>query len=138
MEQGQQAAVVVVDDESVLVDVVCEMLADAGIIAEGCSSGQQAVESIRTMRPQFIILDLQMPQVDGVTIFRQLRADPETAAIPVIFFTANLDGLRAHIPNYQEQGALVLSKPFREEELLAVVERARMAFPVHPGSGSEG
>ena len=124
MDEQQKAVVVVVDDELVLVDVVCELLADAGIAAQGCPPGQAAVQYILSEQPRLIILDLQMPQVDGVTIFQQLRAAQETRNIPVVFFTADTAALSKRVPDFREQQAQLLVKPFTEEDLLAAVERA--------------
>lgn len=124
MDEQQKAVVVVVDDELVLVDVVCELLADAGIPAQGCPGGQEAVPYILSEQPRLIILDLQMPQVDGVTIFQQLRSAQETRDIPVVFFTADEASLSKRVPDFREQHAQLLVKPFTEGDLLAAVERS--------------
>lgn len=124
MDEQQKAVVVVVDDELVLVDVVCELLADAGIAAQGCPQGQAAVQYIQSEQPRLIILDLQMPQVDGVTIFQELRSAQETRDIPVVFFTADEAALSKRVPDFRDQHAQLLVKPFTEGDLLGAVERA--------------
>ena len=114
--------VVVVDDEPAIVEAVVEALEDAGIAAEGCQHGAQAQWCIRRTQPDAVILDVQMPVVDGVELFQYLRADPKTSAIPVIFFTANADKLRQRLPNFRAQGAELLPKPFHIDQLVTMVE----------------
>jgi twitching motility two-component system response regulator PilH len=116
--------VVVVDDEQLIVEIVCEVLDDAGLEAVSCISGSQAVSCIRNTQPQLVMLDLQMPGVDGVQIFRTMRADPATRSIPVIFFTANASRLKAWLPEYRQMGATVLPKPFDIDNLVAMVSQS--------------
>lgn len=116
--------VVVVDDEPAIVDVVCDALDDADLETVGCLHGQEAHACIRAIQPKVVILDVQMPGVDGVEVFHSIRADPETQAIPVIFFTANANKLRQRLPNYQRMGAELLPKPFNLDRLLDLVHSA--------------
>ena len=127
MENHTGPAAVVVDDEPPIVAVVCEALEDAGIRTVGCEPGRDAYACILRKQPKVIILDIQMPEVDGVEVFQQLRTDPATTAIPVIFLTANAHILKQRLPNYQAMGAELLPKPFRIERLIAMVERALAA-----------
>ncbi len=116
--------VLVVDDETVLVDVVCELLNDEGIDAGRCPAGPRAYDTIRALQPRVVILDLQMPGIDGITLFEQLRADPLTRSTAVIFFTANGHLLRARLPQFQAMGAELVTKPFDLAALMAAVQRA--------------
>jgi CheY-like chemotaxis protein len=116
--------VVVVDDEPAIVDVVCDVLYDADVQGVPCISGHEANSCILDTRPQAVILDIQMPVVDGIEIFKRMRADPLTRDIPVIFFTANADKLKQRLPNYREMGAQLLPKPFQIDKLLDLVNRA--------------
>ena len=119
--------VVVVDDEPAIVDLVCDVLEDAELVADSCPHGRKAHACIRNKQPQVIILDIQMPGVDGIQLFHLLRADPSTQAIPVIFFTANAHVLRERLPDYQALGAELLPKPFHMDKLLDAVTRALAA-----------
>lgn len=114
-------SVVVVDDEPSVVRLVCDVLDDAGISAKACAFGAGAYPCIRTQHPKLILLDIQMPVVDGIQVFRQLRADPATADIPVIFLTANAHVLYAQLPNFLAMGATVLPKPFNVATLVSRV-----------------
>src|SRR4051812_39552612 len=58
--------IIVVDDEVTLVQMVCDALEDAGFVADSCPYGRNAFPCIRAKQPQVIILDVQMPEVDGI------------------------------------------------------------------------
>ena len=118
--------VVVVDDEPAIVEVVCDALEDVDVTTVGCLHGTGAHACIRRVKPRLVILDVQMPAVDGVEVFRSMRADPETKTIPVIFFTANAEKLKQRLPNYEALGAMLLPKPFNVARLLDLVEAALM------------
>jgi len=115
--------VVIVDDEPLARD--CMRLALEGdpeltIVAE-CGDGTSAVEAIRTHAPDIVLLDVQMPGLDGFTVLEQL----DTAAMPVVVFVTAYD---AHAIRAFEVNALdYVLKPFPDERLLAAVERARAA-----------
>lgn len=76
-----------------------------------CSGGQEALEVVDTFSPDLVLLDVMMPDMDGPTVLRNLRARPSTESIPVIFMTAKA---QAHeVASYRGMGALgVVSKPF--------------------------
>ncbi len=116
--------VVVVDDEPAIVEVVCDALSDADLEAISCVHGPEANACIREAQPQVVILDVQMPGVDGVEVFQNMRNDPDTRSIPVIFFTANADKLRQRLPDYRAMGAALLPKPFNVDKLLDLVQKS--------------
>ncbi len=115
--------VVIVDDEPTIVDVVCDVLDEANLDAVGCPHGVGVVNCITRRQPDLVILDVQMPVIDGVEVFQRLRAQPQTKDVPVIFFTANADTLRSRLPQFHEMGAELLPKPFRIDKLLDAVNR---------------
>jgi CheY-like chemotaxis protein len=101
-----------VDDEPDIREVVDISLAlDPTFEVRACTSGADAVAAAVEWSPSLILLDVMMPGMDGPTIFAQLRANPQTAAIPVIFMTA-----RAQARELEQFIALgahgVISKPF--------------------------
>jgi CheY-like chemotaxis protein len=113
--------VIVIDDEPPIVDVVCQVLEDAGVQASSCPYGSQAAACIQSKHPRLVIIDVQMPGVDGIQLFEQLRADPTTASLPVIFLTANSHILQQRLPDYAARGAVLVPKPFKIAQLVAVV-----------------
>lgn len=76
-----------------------------------CDNGVQALAAVADFAPDLILLDVMMPGMDGPTTLLKLRANPATAAIPVIFLTARIQPPDA--AHYQSMGALdVIAKPF--------------------------
>ena len=80
--------ILIADDEPDVITILGLRLKIAGFEIVAASDGLQAVELARKERPDLIVLDVKMPRMDGYTAFRELRASPDTSAIPVVFFTA--------------------------------------------------
>ena len=84
------------------------------------SSGEEGIARARSERPDFILLDMMMPGLDGAATFRALHADPETAAIPVVFLTAT--AMAADGRRLKELGArAVVLKPFNPMTLASEI-----------------
>jgi DNA-binding response OmpR family regulator len=118
----QSPVIVVVDDEPSLVDMVCFILADAGFTSYGCTQAAEAYWYIQRKRPRLVILDIQMPGLDGISLLQQLRADPATHDLPVIFLTANRHLLDRRLPDYDAHGATLVAKPFTTVQLVHAVQ----------------
>lgn len=87
-----------------------------------CANGQEALATVPVFGPDLILLDVMMPGMDGPTTLARLRADPASAAIPVIFLTAKVQP--EEVLHYQGLGALdVIAKPFDPMTLAAQVRR---------------
>jgi len=129
MKDSTAPLVLVVDDEPQLVEMVCEGLEDAGIATISCTHSREAYSLIDQHEPALVILDVQMPEVDGLKVFRHMRADPATRTTPVIFFTAHVNKLRRWIPDYQGLGAELLPKPFDFDHMLDLVQQALTRSP---------
>ncbi len=113
--------IVVVDDDPAIVALVRTILEDEGYVTTGCVGGRNATRCIRHAPADLVVLDLQMPDVDGAQVFQALRADPRTRTLPVIFITAYADDLEQHVPQYAAQDAVVLHKPFAIASLVLLV-----------------
>ena len=120
MEGFEGDDILVVDDEASVVEVVGLYLRKEGFQVRSASNGRQALESIRDQRPALIILDLMLPEVDGIEIIRRLREDRQES-IPVIMLTARgqeidrIYGLELGADDY-------VTKPFSPAELVARVK----------------
>ena len=80
--------ILIADDEQECIDFVREALADTPYQVISAMDGEEAVEVARREVPQLVILDVQMPKLDGFEVFRKLRGDEKLANIPVIMLTA--------------------------------------------------
>ena len=119
-EAAPRLRVLVVDDEPTLRDVVADYLQDSGYIVDQAEDGVQALERMRTARPDVIILDLVLPVMDARELVRAMRASPCFAAIPVVLLSAAHDLPRA---TEELQPRASLAKPVDLDVLLAVVAR---------------
>jgi CheY-like chemotaxis protein len=114
------ATVLVVDDDLGITAVLEAALADAGYAVLTAGDGAAALQVARDRHPDVILLDVMMPVMDGVEATRRLRADPSTAAIPIIALSAahRLASLAGQMPVDDR-----LPKPFDLATLYATVGR---------------
>jgi two-component system, sensor histidine kinase and response regulator len=112
--------VLVVDDIPRNLQVVGTMLRNEGYEVMPYTSGADALEGVRVQVPDLILLDLMMPEMDGLEVCRRLKVDPAVRNIPVIFLTASNE--MEHLVKGFAAGAVdYITKPFNAPELLARV-----------------
>jgi CheY-like chemotaxis protein/HPt (histidine-containing phosphotransfer) domain-containing protein len=117
----QEFLVLIVDDVSKNLQVVGSILDDAGYSTTFAPSGRQALERVETASPDLILLDLMMPEMDGLQVCEHLKAEPKWQEIPIIFLTASHE--KEHLLLAFEKGAVdYVTKPFNSAELLARVK----------------
>ena len=105
------------DDEDVLTSIV-EVLEEADYTVKAASSGQAALDQIAQQLPDLVVLDIVMPEMDGLEVCRRIRADPFTSKLPIIFLTAR--GRATDIVQGLDTGGDdYLTKPFEVIELPA-------------------
>jgi signal transduction histidine kinase len=115
-----RSSVLVVDDITRNLQVVGTLLRNAGYAVTPATSGAEALKGIRVRVPDLILLDLMMPDMDGLEVCRRLKAEPLTQPIPVIFLTASNE--MEHLVKGFAVGAVdYVTKPFNPPELLARV-----------------
>lgn len=107
--------VLVVDDESSMRFLLRIILEGAGYEVSEAKHGAAALERVKESRPNLVVTDLMMPVMNGRDLVGRLRADPETASIPILLLSANPNAVVAAVD-------AVVGKPFDPE---AVVEAAR-------------
>lgn len=112
--------ILIVDDQPANLKLLRQLLAQTSCKLTFASSGRQALERVKAVSPDLILLDLMMPDMDGLTVCQSLRQDPNTADIPIIFLTASHE--TNHLLQAFEYGAVdYITKPFMPAELLARV-----------------
>jgi DNA-binding response OmpR family regulator len=120
MDGYEGEGILVVDDEASVSEVVGLYLRREGFTVRSAANGRQALESIRECPPTLVILDVMLPEVDGIEIMRRLR-DDQKSNIPVIMLTARsqeidrIYGLELGADDY-------VTKPFSPAELVARVK----------------
>ena len=113
--------VLIVEDEAGIAEGLADLLGDGGYVT-GVSLGRAALGAVVDAPPALILLDVMMPGMDGPEVCRRLKADPRTAAVPVVFITAlPPETLAARLGDCPHDG--VLPKPFHLDDVLAVVRR---------------
>lgn len=111
----------IVEDEPAIVQVLQYNLEQAGYRVAVAKDGVEGVEQARKLKPQLIILDLMLPEMDGFSVCRELRGEGATAAIPILMLTAKgqeidrITGLELGADDY-------LTKPFSPREVVARVK----------------
>lgn len=116
------STILIVDDEPHMRRVTELSLRRGGYDILIGRNGREGLELARLRQPELIVMDVLMPEMDGLTALRELKNDPATAGIPVVLLSA-----RGHILLPDEAGscgaALFLTKPFSPTQLLAEVRR---------------
>jgi CheY-like chemotaxis protein len=121
-EARQRLRVLLADDNPVNQEVAVTMLRRRGHQVDAVENGRQAVEAVRRERYDVVLMDIQMPEMDGFEATAAIRALPEFATLPIIALTAHaLSGERENCLAHGLNG--YLAKPFKTHELFAAVER---------------
>ena len=117
--QGGGERILLVDDDADVLQTVSALLADSGYAVSAAANGALAIDALRTVRPDLLIVDFAMPEIDGAEVAahaRSLHAD-----LPVIFLSGHAD---TQALEAAAAGARLLRKPFKLRELLGAVSRA--------------
>lgn len=114
--------ILAVDDERHIVRLIQVNLERAGYEVSTAYDGLEALRAIEENRPDLIVLDVMMPQLDGFETLKRLKANPNTADIPVIMLTAKSQDADV-FRGWQSGVDCYLTKPFNPMELLAFVKR---------------
>jgi CheY-like chemotaxis protein len=116
------ASILVVDDEPAFCAVVCEILRIYGYAAQPANGARQALEIMGQSSPDLILADVMMPEIDGLTLLREVRARPGWRRIPAVVISAKSEP-EDFLAAIEAGADGCLSKPFSASELREVVER---------------
>ena len=120
------ARILVVDDEPLNVDYLEQELEELGFEIETAANGLEALERVALSPPDLVLLDVMMPEMDGISVLRILKGDPETRLVPVVLMTA-LNAVEDRVRGIEAGADDFLSKPVDDRELLARIKTA-LAF----------
>lgn len=120
MSTKQRPKILVVDDQPINIKLLQRKLERQGMDVAVAYSGRECLDIVGEVKPELILLDIMMPEIDGIETCQQLKANPETETIPIIFITAKaskegkLEGLDAGAVDY-------ITKPIDLDETIARV-----------------
>jgi DNA-binding response OmpR family regulator len=123
MMAEERKQVVCIEDEPEMIDLVRLILGRKGFELIGAVGGREGLETVRRVKPDLVLLDLMMPDMDGWEVYQQMKADDELKDIPVIVVTAKAQSidkvLGLHIAKVDDY----VTKPFGPQELLESVNK---------------
>lgn len=109
--------ILLVDDEEDILDFLELILEEQGYSVVKANSGREALAAAQMHRPELILLDIMMPEMDGWEVLKLLKADEEVSDIPVAMLTARTE-MKDKIQGLQEGAVDYICKPFATKELL--------------------
>jgi len=110
--------ILVVDDETVLTEILRDVLQDAGYRVVTAADGREGWDSLPKVRPDLVLCDVMMPNMDGREVCRLMRADPQYRTIPVVMMTAAPNSINSRDCDY----AALIGKPFDLDHVLTTIE----------------
>ena len=123
MAKDDKKVVVCIEDEPEMIDLVKLILGRKGFELVGAVGGREGLETVRQLKPDLVLLDLMMPDMDGWEVYQKMKTDEELKEIPVIVVTAKAQSidkvLGLHIAKVEDY----VTKPFGPQELLQAVNK---------------
>ena len=113
--------ILVVEDDPDQLEAIRGSLKEAGFAIGTACNGVDALVKTRSVSPDLIVLDLVLPQLNGLDFCKTLRENPATASIPVIMLTG-MDSYFTRVAGFEAGINLYLTKPYQAEELISKVE----------------
>jgi DNA-binding NtrC family response regulator len=110
--------ILLVEDQPLEADFIRQELSDQGYAVTWVQDGLEALQAIREILPDLVLLDIRLPKLDGIAVVKQVKSDPRTRFIPVIMVTA-LTELQERVRGLDAGADDYITKPFQSFELLA-------------------
>jgi two-component system alkaline phosphatase synthesis response regulator PhoP len=114
--------ILIVDDEDDVLKVLEKRLTTAGYAVIKARNGEEAIRLVKSDRPSLILLDINMPGMDGGQVRGVLKSDPMTKDIPVIFLTCLLAKDEEKVLGHERGGDFFIAKPYNVDDLLKQIE----------------
>ena len=114
--------ILVVEDDHDVNDLVCDALDEAGYNVHSAFDGDEAMNACSEMRPDVILMDIILPDRDGIELCRALSQNEDTRSIPVIMLTGKQD-LSSKLSSYIAGARRYITKPFAVDDLIYQVQR---------------
>jgi CheY-like chemotaxis protein len=116
--------ILLIEDEPVIRELVRSMLSDGAVTVECAANGVEGLKRAKTESFNLVLLDVVLPQLDGISVCRMLKSDPATSNVPLYMLTAKAK--KSDIETATKAGADgYIQKPFRSAELMDLVAKLR-------------
>jgi signal transduction histidine kinase len=119
IDDASKKSVLVVDDDREVSQCLAVRLRSAGFDVNSAYDGQQGLDSARAQHPNAIVLDVRMPNKDGLTVLRELRTDPAMRDTPVVVLSASIHDQQTAL---QSGASYFVRKPYEADEVLSAIE----------------
>lgn len=114
--------ILIVEDEESLLKLESILLTSKGYRVEGVADGKAALEAVKVVKPDLVLLDIMLPEIDGFEVCRRIKEDVETQHIPVIMLTAKKS--REDMARGEQVGAdWYITKPFKSAMVIETIQR---------------
>jgi twitching motility two-component system response regulator PilG len=114
--------ILVVEDEESLLKLQSILLTIRGYTVEGTMDGQAALEAVKTMNPDLILLDILLPKIDGFEVCRQIKVNEATRHIPVVMLTAK-KSMEDRIMGKEAGDDMYITKPYKTSIVIETIQR---------------
>ncbi|HKL48522.1 MAG TPA: response regulator [Desulfuromonadales bacterium] len=114
--------ILVVEDEESLLKLESILLTSKGYEVQGVTNGQAALDAIAEEKPDLVLLDIMLPEMDGFEVCRRIKENPQTKDLPVVMLTAKKS--REDMARGQQVGAdWYITKPFKSVNVIETIQR---------------
>ena len=123
--------ILIVDDDSEIRDLAGLILEGGGYLVRKAGSGREALDAAASSPPDLVLLDVNMPDIDGWEVLRLLKAQEGLRDLSVVMFTVKME-FRDKVHALQDGAQDYITKPFTSDELLSRVDRIFQSLEVQP------
>jgi len=116
----EQPTILVIDDDPAMQTVLEIVLREAGYRVEVAGNGQEGMRKLVSLRPNLVICDIMMPQMDGVEAFQRMKDQLQEEGIPIFIITAL--NRRPWFADLEAEGAVIIQKPFEIKQMLNLIQ----------------
>lgn len=119
----EKTRILYIEDEAQMIELTRMVLEREGFEVLGAVGGIQGLDAVKREKPDLILLDLMMPDIDGWEVYRRIKADKDLADIPVIVVTAKVQSVDKALGLHVAKVDDYLTKPFGPKDIIASVQR---------------
>ena len=113
--------ILLVEDEESLLKLESILLSSKGYSVTGVMDGRSALEEINARKPDLVVLDIMLPELDGFEVCKRIKENPETADIPVVMLTAKKNS-QDYARGMQVGADAYVTKPFKSAQVIELIE----------------